>query len=182
VANLNVIRVQWTGLIGMPGVSTFFCTGDPSFLLAKLKTFYTAIANYVPSGITWTFPGSGIVIDSSTGQAVSSWASTAPAPGTSGATGGFSAPGGAVINWRTGFFVGGRELRGRTFIVPINGTNYDSTGRLVSGCVNALSNAANAVPGGGNPLVVYGRATASNAPVTSASVPSKVVVLRSRRD
>ena len=182
MATLNQIRCTWSGVTGLPGISTFYATGDPSFLIARLKTFFEAVKTSIPTGITIAYPSSGITVDTATGQANGAWSSTTTASTSCTATGTYQAPTGAVVNWKTGVYVNGRELRGKTFLVPLANGAFGSDGKLLSTNVTSFTTAAAAVPGGGNPLVVWSKTAAANAPVTSATVPAKVAVLRSRRD
>lgn len=182
MVDLNVIRVTWTGINGMPGVSTFYREGDVTSFTPKLTTFFGSIANYVPSGITWSVPSSGVVIDSATGLAKASWIGPVQTPVTSSATGGYAGPGGAVIQYETGLFLEGRRLRGKTFVVPINGTNFGTNGQLTSGCITALTNAATTMSTGAAGLSVYSRMHKVVGAVTSAKCLTKVGVLRTRRD
>lgn len=182
MVNLHVIRVPWTGINGMPGVSTFVTEASVTSFLPKLTTFFGAIANYVPSGITWSVPSSGVDIDSDTGLAVASWIGPAQTPVTSSATGGYAGPGGAVIQYDTGVFIEGRRLRGKTFVVPINGSNLASNGQLSTACQTALTNAATTMATGAASLSIYSRVHKQVGAVTTAKCLPLVAVLRTRRD
>lgn len=178
---LNQVRIGWQGTAGMPGVSTFYSVGDPTFLVNKLQTFFEALKVRIPAGITITYPNVGNVIDSSTGLATGVWSAGTTASTICSGTGTWAAPVGCVVNWRTGFYAGGRELRGKTFIVPLTSGQFETNGTLADSGVTAIQTAANAVVGGGNPLHVWSRKAGANAPVTSATVPDRAIVLRSRR-
>lgn len=183
MAEVNEYRVSWTNLKGLPGVSTFYSQGlDPLALQARLQSFFTALKSLVPNATTWTVPDSGRIIDIGTGQATGMWqGGLVTVIGGSG-PGAYVAPAGATINWNTSLFNAGRRLRGKTFIVPLLTTCFDSDGTLTNATVSSLKAAADAVPGGTSGLVVYSRRLGVVAPVTTAQVPDKAAVLRSRRD
>jgi hypothetical protein len=52
---------------------------------------------------------------------------------------------GAVTKWVTGAVHGTRRLTGRTFIVPLGGGSYDSTGTLASSALSQIRSAATAL-------------------------------------
>lgn len=178
---LNQIRVTWSNLPGFPGVSTFYSVGDVTFAINKIQSFFDGLKARIPAPCVISYPTAGNVVDSGTGLATAAW--TAAPSGATTCTGGgnYAAPVGAVVNWHTGLYVGGRELRGKTFIVPLTAGQFAPDGTLDPLTVTALQTQANGAIGGGNPLHVWGKTAGANAPVTAASVPDKAVVLRSRR-
>lgn len=183
MAEVNQYRCQWDGLRGMPGVSTFYSSGlDPTALQAKLVTFFTAIKQYIPNGMTITVPNSGSIVNVETGQNTGLWSAGTPTIIAGTHAGAYAAPSGFVVNWNTSVFRSGRRVRGKTFIVPAGIAIYDTDGSMGTTQLTPIRAAAANVPGGTTPLVVYSRKTASVATCTTADVPDKVVVLRSRRD
>jgi hypothetical protein len=82
-------------------------------------TLYTALKNFVPTGMTWTIPGIVDTIEVETGNLIGT-----AAPGGGGTV---VSSGGAVdykpgvgirMRWGTGGIVGGRRVTGTTFLVP----------------------------------------------------------------
>jgi hypothetical protein len=104
----------------------------------------------------------------------------------------FSGVSGAVVTWRTPGVRNGRRVRGRTFLVPLSGSAYDSTGTLSTPCLTAFNAAASALVspfGAGAPdLGVYARPTTKGATdgiwyaAGSHSINDRVAMLTSRRD
>lgn len=182
MATLHQVRIAWSGTLGGPGVSTFYfdATGAPP--VSAAKTFFEAIKAYLPTAVVLTYPSSGITIDTATGQAVGAWSGTAPTNTTGTGAGAFSRASGAVVNWKSGAYVNGRELRGKTFLVPLIGGAYSSNGNIDSTVLGVLQTAATNYAAAINGLRIWSKATASAATVTSAQVATKVAVLRSRRD
>lgn len=182
MASLCKIQISWTGISTGPGVSTFYLdnTGTPD--LTPFKTFFEAIKTSIPAAVTIKYPSSGLRIDSFTGAATGTWAATAPADTVATGAGTYSAPVGAIINWRTGVYSAGRELRGKTFVVPLASVCFGGTGLLQGTTQTQLQNAAIALKNTAVTLVAFSKTHHDIAPVSTASVPLLAAVLRSRRD
>lgn len=182
MVDLKRVRVAWTGWVGGPGVSTFLFETEQAPPLADLRTMFAAWAPIIPSGITLTIEPTGQVISSTTGKGVSAWAATAPTPIGCTGTGGYAAPAGAYVSWRTGAFINGREVRGKTFIVPLVAGAYDAAGTILDQNRTVVENAAKTfIAAGGSTMRVFSRRDFGVANVTDAKVPDKVVIMTSRR-
>lgn len=191
------VVAQWSGFTGAPGFSNFYFAGPGETAAAAqaaandVRTFFAALINDLPAGVTITVspivavinPGDGVLSDEIT-------VATAPASVVGTGAGAYAAPVGAVVNWRTSTVVAGRRLRGRTFLVPLQGGSFQTDGTLATGALGIIRGAAAtlATVNTGAPieLVVWHRpvnnAGGSTAVVTSSFVPDKAAVLRSRRD
>lgn len=188
MANIQRIRVTLTGAQGLPGVSTFYALSGPN-AVTDLQTFYTALVTFFPANVDILVEGSGETIDESTGDAVGSWSTAQPAGINATGAGGYAAPVGLLVSWITGIFVGGRRVRGHTFLVPMVNSKFDPDGQSTSAAASTIETAANALIAAhaGN-MLVYHRETAEGAAdgtgvaMTSALVSRKATVLRSRRD
>jgi hypothetical protein len=95
--------------------------------------------------------------------------------------GSWSSPVGAVINWLSGSYVAGRQLRGKTFMVPLIGSQFDQ-GHLLAASKSEFQGSADALVLNAPLMRIWSRKTGIVRPVSTALVPSKAVVLRSRRD
>lgn len=175
------LRVSWEGLPGLPGVSTFYYSTADALTLADTRAFFESLKAFFPPGLTIRYPNGGMKVDSSTGHPTGTWVGTQPAPTTGTGTGGYAAPTGAVVNWNSELFIAGRQLRGKTFIVPLAGNCYDTDGSLSSGVKNALEAAANLLRITPAIMTVWSRKMGTTAPVRSVRVPDKACVLRTRR-
>lgn len=182
MTSLSQIRVQWTSTVGINGVSTFYAAGPVQDALDDIATFFVSCQALVPTDVTWVFPTSGNIINDVTGANVASWIGTAGGSFGGTGTGNYARPSGAVVNWHTGLFVAGRELRGKTFMVPLVSSAFDGDGNVASGSVSTLAAAGNALAGSSGQIVIYSPTGHTNGAVTSAAVPNLAVVLRSRRD
>jgi len=185
MAELGRIQTVFTGVAGTPWYNSLYFAGGVSLSPLSgpaVATFWDACASSMVNDVSWTVDPIVDIIDSDTGQVVDqgNWA------GDSGIGVSTAEPlpwaNQAVINWRTGFYFAGRELRGKTF-VPALEQNANNSGVLLGTTVTDLLNAANGLisdPSG--TLQVFGRTHFTTAPVLSAGVPTKIGVLRSRRD
>lgn len=192
------VRVSLTGFKGGPGVSTFYAV-NAGALVPALHAMYDALRTKMPLPVTINVENSGDILEATTGELQGSW-SVAPVTqllGVSAAA--YSAPSGACLTWLTTTVANGKRVKGRTFLVPMQGDAYDTDGSLAATVVPYLNAVANdfVVAGAAN-FCVWHRpflgspATAtkparpafagSRVLVTGSRVLDKVAVLRSRRD
>lgn len=149
MASIMRVTALWGGFSGAPGYSNFYfesaLLGTPlaNSAVANVRSFFQIAAELIPTGVSVTVDAAVAEIDEATGvQGDEFVASTPPAPVLGSAPGERSAPSGACINWRTGTFVNGRRLRGRTFIVPCSVAVYEGDGTIKPGYLTILRNAA----------------------------------------
>jgi hypothetical protein len=87
----------------------------------------------------------------------------------------------ALFRWRTGQYINGREVRGRTFVPGLALAATDTQGEIASATVAGLQTAAAAfVTASG--IGVWSPANGTFELATSASVWPEFAVMRSRRD
>jgi hypothetical protein len=198
MSQIGRIRVTWSGtpVVG-PGVSTFYLTdtitaGWP----AALVSLFTALKNYVPTGVTWTVPSQTDLIETTTGQLTGV---TSPGGGGSVLSSGGAVdykPGvGGRMRWTTGGIVGGRKVTGTTFLVPMTSQECPN-GVIQAGTVTAINTAmaayiANAAfeagvysrprPAGTRNGVPYAARAGAVFPIAGNNVPTGITWLRSRR-
>ena len=191
-------RTIISGLGGMPGVSTMYFF-DVNTAVASVRTFWDALKVYLPSGVVYTPETFGDILDDVSGTITDSWTTGAVTAVTGTGGGVYAAPAGAQVRWNTSVIRDGRRLRGRTFIVPVVSGAYESNGTLIETFRTAAKNAADAFIAAQNASFciwhrpVIGRAAVpghaeiphrdgDSALVSTAAIPDKVAVLRSRRD
>lgn len=185
-----------TGWTGGPGIMTFYSstlggeTGTTASTLASAtNAAVLQIQGDFPTG--WTATGDTSVddIDASTGNligthTVSAWTRTG------GSSAGFGplAVGGCVT-WLTATYLGGRRVRGRTFVSPVASEFQDADGTPKSNLLTSLNSFGSAwvgAMGSGQSPVVWHRPVGGSGglavPIVSYSVRDKFAVLRSRRD
>lgn len=203
MATLMRFDVTWTGFAGGPGLSAFYfaATGSPGAKTNALRTFFEALVNRLPNDVTLEYPGGGDIIDDTSGNLAGSWADTQPANSVGTGAGTYSAASGAMVTWLTEGLVTSpppksrvHRVRGRTFLVPLHGQEYDTNGSLAASTGPAIVAAGTALITGaeGANFRIWSRPYRSpegaviqngeSAPVTGVRVADKVAVLRSRRD
>lgn len=203
MADIVRVNVAWQNWPGAPGVSTFYLSAPAlQANVDSIRTFFNACAGLLPSGMTITVPASGDLINDVDGKITGSWTvATPPAVVTCTAAGQYAGNAGAVVHWLTGSVLGGRRVRGKTFMVPLVSA-YEANGSLLASAITTLQNAANALVTATSPnLRVFSRPVAahtkydektgqptnvpgrngSNYPVSSAKIPDLAISLRSRR-
>lgn len=185
MADLYRIKTVFTGVAGSPYYNTLYflgSAGSASQAAADVAGFWGTVDGFIKNSLTWDIDTDVEVIESSTGNIVSV-VGVSPASGTGGDSGDMLPPATqALIRWRTGDFVGGREIRGKTFVPAIT-ENQSTAGQPAGTLITALENAAAALVGSPNAqLVVYSRKNKAFATVSSGSAWGQFAVLRSRRD
>jgi hypothetical protein len=192
---LNRVRVSWTNFPGAPGLSTFYLAAG-STNTAPITTFFNSIKDIFPNLLTTTVPSSGDSIDTATNKIVGGWTGSGGGSNASIASANpFSGTSGALVHWDTNAVLNGRRLVSRTYLVPLNQTQYANDGSLNGTVITTITNAATALITALTPsLISYGPPrdagtlgpddpgkAAISSPITSARVPDLAVVMRSRR-
>lgn len=188
MSTLNKIPVAWGSWAGAPGVSTFYTFGgNLDNDVAAIRAFFNSLALQFPSGITFSVPGVGDTIDDATGLINGAWnATAAPAIVTGTGSGAYAGNAGGIVHWLTSGVANGHRVRGRTFLVPLIATAFDTQGSLSTTALTAIrSAAATLISSGAGDFRVWhrpvgGAGGASFATLTS-SVPDLAITLRSRR-
>lgn len=193
---MTILRVTavWSGFTGAPGYTNFHFMGggglisDAQQVAERVGGALENLATVLPRDVQISLRPELEVIDEATGE-VQGYQQTSGIPAVTGtATGSFSGPVGAVVNWTTNDLRFGRRIRGRTFIVPLAGTAFWTAGGLNANAQNSIRAFANELQGGDldSELVVWSRPRNGSggvaATVTGNRVPAKAAVLRSRRD
>lgn len=198
--SIQRVKVVWGGIPTGAGVSTFYTEGGAVPDLTKLRTALDNLKTALAPGVTLQIQNQGDTLDETTGVLTGAWSTTSQAIITSTGTGSYAAPTGGCINWNTESIHNGRRLRGRTFVVPMNVGQYGASGQLLAGAVTALQGVIAGVLLAVTPhFVVWGRpvkpkdADGKVIPgsvgtgglagvISSGTVPTKAMVLTSRRD
>lgn len=208
MSDIMKVTMAWTGFTGAPGYSNFYykdtaTTGaltnaDATTAANEVALFMDAIVTLLPPTVKLQIQSDVPVINATTGK-MSYVLSTGPWGTLTGSAvaGSYSAASGSVITWRTGGVRDGRRVRGRTFLVPLANSAYESDGTMATAALTTLQNAAAGMvsPAANKSLVVWARPTVTKNPdgtsttgtdgnwyqVTSGTIPDRVAVLRSRR-
>lgn len=213
MAELMRVKMRWQGFQGAPGYSVFHFQdqagdGSPATVIqgmvdaahGRIWNFANNIKTLLPNVVQLVVEPDVEVIESTDGRLLD--VRTAPSKvmltGSAGETSVYSAASGAVINWRTAVVRKRRRIRGRTFVVPLASTCYETNGTLNTSCMAILNTeAATLTAQTTEPdLGIYARPTRTKntdgtwktnsdgewAVVRSHTVPDMTAVLRSRRD
>lgn len=187
MAHLLVARVGWSGtaVVG-EGVSTFYFQDGATGITAALEDLYDAQKAYFPNTLQWTIPGSGQVIESTTGELVDVWSEGADATVNGGSSNAWAMGAGYRLVWDTSGFVSGRHVKGSTFMVPLQVAMYDTSGTINSALVTIVEAAGAAfITAMAGDFVIWSRPNALGnsaiSPVTAVDLPDRVTTLRSRR-
>lgn len=194
----NIVRWtwRWDGFLGSPGFTNIYELDgtSPGNVAAAFDAFLYAQRARMPDDVHIRLQPEGEVIDPVTGLLQSVIAAPTPMAIDGANTGPYSAASGLCISWGTGGIVSGRRVRGRTFLVPMSGAYYDTTGTLndteLGGTRSDLAAFLAGAPGG---HVIWSRprpapggigpaSPGSAHLVTSGTIRDRVAVLRSRRD
>lgn len=197
-----LLKADWTGFVGAPGVSSFSITNSAdqnssptssavTAAAAALRVFYDSIKAYLPSTVTISWSGTCGYVNNTDGQLVSTIPYTPPAVVVGTSVSSYAAPAGISVAWRTGQIVNGRLLRGRTFLVPIGQSGLQADGTAASAALTAIGAAATALITSSAAasdwrLSVWHRPVGGTGGVSSvvltATVKDEIAVLRSRRN
>jgi hypothetical protein len=182
---IDRVTIELTGGPGGNGITTFYAL-DGVAAQPAVKALALSWRNLLPDDILLNVPNSGDKLNEETGELVGSWTGGSVGGGTGVDVGPWSAGVGCYISWRTAGFVHGRRVRGRTFIVPLGGNAFETTGLPKTTTVTALgiwaTTLVEATPGN---MVIWHRPTdgagGSKHPITSLNVPTVGTSLRTRR-
>lgn len=191
---IHRVIAQWSGFAGAPGYSNFFFTGDGGSDAAtesrlRVISFFNELQSILPEDVRFTVQNEVAVVDEQTGMVDSFLNVGTPGSGSAGGNGSgpYSAASGAVVTWNTAGVRNGRRVRGRTFVVPLANSAYQSDGTLGTVALGNLNDAAEAMVGTGfdSGFGVWSRPRNGSGAfyeVNGHRVVDKVAVLRSRRD
>lgn len=185
MTTIKKIPVRWDGLSDLPGYSLFYCSASTD-VTTDLATYFNAIKSLFPSGLTWYIPGAGDTVDDATGAINGTWTGTSASVAATVAGQPYASGVGAFTSWNTSLVVGRRRLRGKTFLAPLYGGAYNSSGQVNISVQGALNSAAATLVAAAK-LVIWHRPTkvihtgGLSGLIVSTSTSPQVTSLRSRR-
>ena len=196
MVNMHRSRFVWTGWGGANGYTNFYGVGGQA-----AQAFATAAWDFMKAvAAIGVSPGTALnqnmritqdpfvtTIDDATGDEGGLIAVTPGATIAGASTQAMAAPAGLVVNWITPNFIKGRRLRGKTYLVPLAVSCYDSVGTLADTYRSqVISNAQAFIATTTGPLVWHrpttvGGSDGSSTLATTATVNDRVAMLTSRR-
>jgi hypothetical protein len=140
VATLQRIRVLISGLVGGPGVATFYAPDGDTTAVAALSAFYLGIKDLHAQNTSFQVNGAGDTIDELTGHINGVWTQSGGSTQTS-ASGSvsYAAGVGLRVRWLTGGIVHNRRVNGATFLVPMNSASYATDGTIIPATVTTIA-------------------------------------------
>src|SRR3954468_5785557 len=180
MVTLRGVRATWSTPKGGAGVSTFYADPSVTAPLAKVKTFFDALKTGIPNSVTVSYPNTGVSIDDTNGATVGVWSESGVVPTAMTGAGSFSGNSGCCVIWHTGFYAGRREIKGKTFIVPLVMGMYDSDGTFLPGAMTIFNTAAALLTTGVSPMSVYSPTNHLSKPMVSSTINDKSMTLKSR--
>lgn len=200
MADVHRITAIWQGFQGAPGYTKFSFMGltDSASLTSAataIRTFFEAIKTQLPNASTVQVQQTAQVYDMANGLLLREETIVSPPTATVGTAAGgtlYSGGVGVYVTWLTSAVYNGHKVRGRSYLVPLvlggaaDGTLGTGTQTLVQTAANGL------VTGQAGKFAIWSK-TFTEPPkpvqiggglstVTSANVPDKTGILRSRRD
>jgi hypothetical protein len=202
--NIWQVVWQWTGFTGAPGYTNLYYlatagdAGEAFNAASKSRYLFDGLKGQLPPAVNMSLVTDVRLLRDSDGalQNIFTVAGITPVQGLA-PSGGYSAASGGCIDWLTGAVHGRHMMTGRTFVVPLGSGEYTNTGQITSAAVLALANAGETMRTAAGPQFgVWGRPRPAGGtvdkpipalagawhPAISSRVPTKAVVLRSRRD
>lgn len=199
MTDLARVTINWTGFPGAPGYTNLYFAPAAGGTVnqavvdaaaAKAHNWLTAWISTIPPVATVTVDPTVETIAYENGELTGFWAATPGAGrvGTGAST--YSAPAGACVSWYTAGIRNGRKIRGRSFMVPLATTAYDTTGTLDATRLTSWKTATTTLIANTDAakLAVWSRPSSSGATdgiaydVISYQIPDKSAILTSRRD
>ena len=171
MANVLKYQVAWSGWPGQPGTSTLYFTPSTTDF-TPVRTFFEAIKSHLVNGTQYTYPTVVDVLDVADGKVVGVQTVTTLSPTTSTATTQqYSGATGSMIRWITNGFVFGSRVAGRTFLIPLPSTEFNTSGSIATATQTLFQTSAQALITAMQPnFVVYSR------PFPGRNVPGKPVI------
>jgi hypothetical protein len=188
---IGLVKTIMSGYAGAPGYSTHAFFGDPySNSTAQdnvndVAAFWNGCADRMAKGFTFNVQPDVHVVDEVTGVLQRIEVVTPDAQGIFAGSAAYAAGVGAVAQWSTAGVHLGQPLRGRTFIVPLAGDQYQDDGTIGSIGLGDLRTVAGTLAAVAN-FGVWGRPVAGAggdwAAATGGTIRDHVAWLSSRRD
>lgn len=179
------VRTVFQGVTGSPWVSTAAfdeSVGTAQQAVTAVGAFWNAVDSLMEASVTWSTNADVETVTASTGQVTAVTATTPVTGNGTAATTGLPVATQGLVRWRTGVYVGGREIRGRWFIPGLS-TAQNNDGAPTAAAVLTINNAASAlIADPDTRLMIWSRKNGQQISVTSGTAWTQFAVLRSRRD
>lgn len=182
MAQIWRVTATWSGgKIGTGFTNFFFSTGASTAQLAAdaMRTFFSAVysaGGRLPAGVTISWPAVVDTLEATNGQLTSTTPITPPVALNGSDTGPYAAVAGACATWRTGDFVNGHRVRGRTFLVPMGSLGMQNDGTIDNGVVTSIGTAGAALIAAAPEFVIWRRPSSAAAADGSTHLAAAITV------
>lgn len=188
------LTCRYNGFTGAPGWIKMKFIGNldvatSNTAAANFKTFLNAFGgSTMPTGATITFDAVCQEFDGQGKLSGEHSLTTIPTAVVGTGTGGYAGGSGMVVNWLTDAFVQGKRIRGRTFLVPLSNSVFQSDGTIADAFRTTATTAATTFATSTPQPAVWSVRNLGGSPVytiagmTGATVPDRSALMRSRRD
>lgn len=191
---MHRVRLQWTGFVSGPAVSTLFFTpsadssANAQTVVNRVAAFMTSIKSSIYGSCTWTVSGQVDVIDDHTGDLNGSWGVTGASDGGSGSVNPVPQANQLNIRFETGVVYNGKRVRGHMYIP--GSCTFNAAGAPSGAILTQVPANMAALLGPTHPLTIWRRPIGPHGsinnglgyPATAGLLQPKYAVLRSRRD
>lgn len=136
MAEVGQVRTILSGFTGAPGYCNMHFFGDPysgataASNVTAVVAFWNGVADRLAQGTTFAVQPDVHVFDEVTGALLRVESTSPGAQSIFAPSGPYAAGVGAVATWNTAAVHGSKQLRGRTFIVPLDGGQYENNGTI----------------------------------------------------
>jgi len=201
-----LVRTHWSGTSGGPGITQIALLGAAGGIwnpggeqaaVNAMRAYWDSLKAYLPNELSLTVSPVVDWYDRETGELQgSNVAATPPVVVVGASSAAYVGGAGLKVTWETGQVRDGRRVRGATYIVPIEGACFNTTGTVattVRAVINTSSaNLLTALTAGGVSMGVWSRfrpakdelpeRAGAAFQVTTGICSSKSAILRGRRD
>lgn len=149
MSQVFLAKAVWDGIPSGTGVTQLAFLWDGGAVdstLSDLHNFFNAITAQLPATVGVTVHQEADLFDPASGDLEGTVTAATALPRVVGTGSGTYANGsGCSVIWETGSIARSRRCRGRTYLVPLVGSAYQSDGTLAAGTISAIQGAANAI-------------------------------------
>lgn len=182
------VTTRFAGPEGAPWFSTFHFAGtalpDAAEAVVSTELFWIELRTLIANNVQMTVGFDGVQdVDPSTGQTIAVHYPEERIVAGGGLGSALPQATQGLIRWRTGVFVAGREIRGRSFIPGLTSAAQAATGNPGQSLIDAVEAAVpQVIASVDNGLGVYSRTRGQFESATAGTLWGEFAVLRSRRD
>jgi hypothetical protein len=183
------VLTRWSGSNAADSMVTVMNFTDAvpiSDIRGTLADFWTTVSNQLSASTTWSIDESGREFDAASGQTTGLWSDPAAKSGAGSVTGDGPVSNASMmlLQWRTGLYRNGRELRGRSFI-PGLAVNRLTGGEVSNATRAAIQTSLNSNIIANGYLEIWSRpkggSPGTSATVVAGTIWNEMAVLRGRR-